>query len=308
MLQRVIAAHAGVATVSEPWLLLPYLYSLRSRGIVAEYTHPLMVAALEDFCAELPAGSDDYDAELRRFVLRLYAKAGGADAEFFLDKSPPYYFVAEDIMRLFPEGKFVFLWRDPLSIVASIIQTWQGGRWHPLAFREDLFIGLPRLVSAYTRNSEKSHAVRFEDLVNGDERVWQGVMDYIGIDFEPMALDGFSDIRLKGRMGDQVGTRRYAALSSEPTQKWTKTINNPLRRAWCERYLRFLGDRRLVTMGYDPDELRRALSGRPRQATSLLGDLSRLIEDLAREPLHAHLRRRGLGGPSVLGELRRHWR
>ena len=29
LLQRVIAAHEGVATVSEPWVLLPYLYTLR---------------------------------------------------------------------------------------------------------------------------------------------------------------------------------------------------------------------------------------------------------------------------------------
>ena len=112
LIQRIIAAHRGVATTSEPWLLLPYAYSLRARGVEAEYVHPLMVAAIEDFCKALPGGEDDYAAEIREATLRLYEKAAGDEnAVYFLDKSPPYCLVAEEIMGLFPEAKFVFLWR-----------------------------------------------------------------------------------------------------------------------------------------------------------------------------------------------------
>lgn len=305
VVQRVIAAHDGVATVSEPWLLLPYLYASRSTGVVAEYTHPLMVSAVEDFCRELPAGAEDYRTELRDFVLRLYAKAASDGTRFFLDKSPPYYFIADDIIDLFPEGKFVFLWRNPLSIVASIIETWQGGCWHPMAFREDLFIGLPRLVSAYLNNADRVHAVRFEDLISGGAEPWRGVMSYLGIEFEPQALNDFADVKLRGRMGDPVGVGRYTTLSSEPTQKWRRTIHNPLRKAWCRRYLRFLGDDRLATMGYDGDTLQMELAAQPPSAASLFGDLIRTTSDFVREPVRAHTRRRGIGGPSVFHELRR---
>ena len=102
-------------------------------------------------------------------VLRLYEKAAGGGARFFLDKSPPYYFVATDIIRLFPDGKFVFLWRNPLSIVASIIDTWYDGKLYATSHREDLFIGLPRLVAAYQAgNRSRAYAVRYEDLLDGD--------------------------------------------------------------------------------------------------------------------------------------------
>src|SRR5262249_4039220 len=153
LLQRVIAAHDGVATVSEPWLLLPYLYTLRERGVVAEYTHSLMTRAIDDFCEQLPGVVDDYREEMRTMVLPLYEKAAGDSARFFVDKTPPYYFVAEDVMQLFPEGKFIFLWRNPLSIVASIIETWYDGKLYATSHREDLFVGLPRLVSAYLAQS-----------------------------------------------------------------------------------------------------------------------------------------------------------
>src|SRR2546430_17123071 len=94
-------------------------------------------------------------------MLRLYERGAGSRPRHFLDKSPPYCLVAAEIMHLFPEGKFVFLWRNPLSIVASIIPTWEP--CCPTLFRVDLFIGLPRLVAAYRDVVARAHAVRIED-------------------------------------------------------------------------------------------------------------------------------------------------
>ena len=305
LVQRIIAAHDGVATASEPWLLLPYLYTLRSRGVVAEYTHHLVAAAIEDFCKELPGGVDDYRNELHDFVLRLYEKAAGPEASHFLDKTPPYYFVADEIIRLFPEGRFVFLWRNPLSILASIIETWQDGKWYPTTSREDLFIGLPRLVSAYTANSSRVYSVRFEDIVNGDDTQWRALMAYLGIKFDSTTLEHFSNVKLRGRMGDPTGVKQYSSLSSEPTQKWIRTINNPIRRSWCRRYLRFLGNDRLAVMGYDGERLQWELSSQPPGMASLLPDFGRLVDAVAREPIRARTRRHGIGGPNPLRELLR---
>jgi Sulfotransferase family len=301
LVQRVIAAHSDVATVSEPWILLPYLYTLRSRGVSAEYEHGSMVTAIEDFCRELPAQDKDYHDELRSFVLRLYEKAAGPEARYFLDKSPPYCLIADEIIRLFPDAKFVFLWRNPLSIIASMIQTWE--QWHPTMFRSDLFIGLPRLVAAYTAHSACSHAIRYEDLIGGDERPWRSLMDYLGIAFDPGALTRFSDVALNGRMGDPTGVLRYSALSSEPQEKWKATLANPLRKEWCRRYLRFLGDERLSTMGYDAKQIIRDLNAQPTSAKALIPDLGRLLSDVAKEPIRIKVRRSGIGGPNVIREL-----
>jgi hypothetical protein len=249
----------------------------------------------------LPEGSEDYLAELRRFVLRLYEKAAGEGPRYFLDKSPPYCLIAEEIMRLFPEGKFVFLWRNPLSVVASIVETW--GPWHPTILSHDLFTGLPRLVAAFEANRARAHSVCFEQLVNGDEEPWQAMMGYLGIDFEPGALRNFSTVQLNGRMGDPTGRMLYSSLSSEPEQKWKSTLINPLRKEWCRRYLRFLGDQRLAVMGYDKQRIIADLDSQPTGMSNLLPDLGGLVRDLAKEPIRIPLRRRGVGGPNVLREL-----
>lgn len=307
--QRIIAAHEGVATASEPMILLPNLYAFRDRGVLGEYGHKLMVSAHEDFCQQLPDGRNDYHLKLREFILGLYAKASAPGTRYFLDKSPPYHLIAEDVMDLFPEGKFVFLWRNPIGTIASIVETWQEGRWHPAAFGHQLFVGLPRLIETYQKRRPSVHAIRFEDIVGGDGEYWKGLMDYLEIEFEPAALQSFSKVSLEGRAGDPTGVKRYSALSSEPVEKWTQTIKNPLRKEWCRRYLRFLGDERLALMGYDGPELLQKLTAQPVGLSSLADDTRLLASDVVRERLRARIYRGGSRGeiqdPDVFGTLLR---
>jgi len=301
LVQRVIGAHDGVSTVSEPWLLLPQLFAFKAQGVQAEYVHPLMVSALEEFCTHLPNGVDDYRQELRDFVLRLYDKAAGPDATHFLDKTPPYCLISEEIMRLFPEGRFIFLWRNPLSVIASTIQTFAA--WHPTMARSDLFIGLPRLIDAYRLNRDRVHATRFELLTSGEVEPWSELISHLDLEFEPDALERFADVELGGRMGDPTGVTKYAALSSEPNEKWKAVLANPLRVEWCRRYLRFLGDDRLEVMGYSGDRLRADLDSLPVGRRALLSDVGRMARDVAREPVRVRIRRHGVAGPNVIRQL-----
>src|SRR5919108_504999 len=219
LVQRVLGSYDEIATVSEPWILFPHLYARRKRGIWAEYTHYLMVEAIEDFGRQLPGGRERYREEVRRHILRLYElAAGNAGVRYFLDKTPPYFLIVDEVMDLFPEGRFVFLWRSPLSVAASLIE-WDGERWDPARYAENLFVGPARLTSAYSRNRERACAVRYEDLVTGGLAPWRRISDYLGLEFRPETLSRFASVRLEGRMGDPTGPRRYEALSTEPLTK-----------------------------------------------------------------------------------------
>ena len=299
LLQRVLGSYPEVATVSEPWLLIPFLYTLRRRGIVAEYTHSLAVDAIDDFCRKLPRGVEDYRDELRRFVGRLYAKAADEkDVRYFLDKTPPYFFVIDEVLELFPHARAVLLWRNPLSVLGSLIH-FDGGAWDPARYRENLFGGPVKLVDAHARYHDRLCTVRYEDLVTGDHEHWRRVTDYLGIEFDEASLTRFADVRLEGRMGDPFGVREYSSLSTEPLHKWRRRINNPLRKAWADRWLRWLGADRLAVMGYDLDALRAELHAVPNDNAELLNDCRRVGRALLREPVRTQARRMlGLGGPS----------
>ena len=277
--QRVLAAHGEVATASEPWLLLPFFYALRDRGLYAEYNHTSAVTAVEDFCGVLPNGREDYLAEVRELALRLYAKAAPDGARYFLDKTPRYHLIASDVINAFPEAKHLFLWRNPLAVAASIIETWGKGKWNLYRHKVDLFDGLENLVDAYESNRSEALAVRFEDLVAEPEKTWGRVFRHLDLSFDPSVLESFSGVALNGRKGDPTGTRRYAAVSREPLERWKTTLASPVRKAWCRRYLRWIGRDRLKTMGFDLDALMEDLDAV--RGRGILSDAGRACYGLA---------------------------
>lgn len=252
--QRVLAAHPQIATTAEPWILLPHLYATRERGIAAEYTQPIAARAIGEFVHALPEGERDYRQALHDFVIDLYTRAAGDGATYFLDKTPRYHYVVEDLFETFPEARVVFLWRNPLAIVASIVETWTKGRWNVDRWQGDLR-GIAPLVDAYGAHRETTVAVRYEELVSRPLDTWPSIFAHLGLPFDEALLARFSDVSLEGSMGDPTGVHRYTTISDDSLEKWRTTLANPYRKRWCREYLRWIGPDRLALMGYDLDDL-----------------------------------------------------
>lgn len=289
LLQRVLATYPDVATASEPWILLPLLSTLREDMPLAGRRHAEVAAAIGDFAAALPGGPADYEAELREVALRLYSRASANGARWFLDKSPSYLPIVGEIVRVFPDARFVFLFRNPLGVLSSIVETFCSGRFEPHRYRVSLFHGVDYLLA----NRDAGHSVRFEDLVSGADEPWRGLAAYLGLEYDPATLGRFADVRLEGRMGDPTGVDRYRSLSSEPIAKWRETLGNPLRRAWAARYLRWLGRERLGAMGYDLDALLADLRAAPSGGLPPAADVRSLGASLARDLVKARLPKGG---------------
>lgn len=271
--QRILAGHPDIDTVSEPHILLPLIYALRQDGVYAEYNHKLAAMAIEDFCQELDQGRQDYYQEIKRFATSLYRSASRKKARYFLEKTPRYSLVVDEIMEIFPEGKFVFLWRNPLAVIASIMQQSKGGHWFLYGTKIDLCTGLDNLVTAYARDPGRSISVRYEDLLADLEGERSRILGYLELSPVSDCDLAAGSRHLRGRLGDKVGLERYRALSREPLEKWKCTLSNPLRKAWCRRYLRWLGPRRLSVMGYQLDALLAELDAIPTSCFMLLRDL-----------------------------------
>ena len=249
LLQRMLAAHSQIDSCAEPWVLLPPLYGMR-QGVFTEYSHNIASRGIRDVM-ESTANEDTYHRAVRAFGLSLYKEMAGNGATHFVDKTPRYHLVVNDIMRAFPGGKFIFLWRNPLAIVASIMQTWRNGKWNLDRFEIDLFEGLPNLVEASHKSPEHVHCLQYEALVQQPEDTIQAVFSYLELPFEEHIVHEFSDVGFNGELGDPTGIDQYHTVSKETTEKWKKTLRNPLRKRWMRHYLNSLGQERLSHMGYD---------------------------------------------------------
>lgn len=286
--QRVLASHEQVATASEPWLLLPLLLPLRDDVPAGGAWQAGIHEALGDFFGELPGHAASYERSVADAARRLYAEAADG-APYFLDKTPPYSLIVDQIVSALPEAKIVILWRNPLAVLASVVETFCDGRWRPQDYPTSLFVGLERLIEGARRHPRRICTVRYEDLIAG-EAEWQRLCAYIGLEFDPNSLQQFSQVQLRGAMGDPVGTKAYNRLESEPNSKWRRTISNPLRQSWALRYLDWIGDDRLAFMGYDGGALRRELADTESSWGGLGRDGVDLANSLARDAIKGRIR------------------
>lgn len=295
LVQRVLAAHSGVATTAEPHILLPLVYSGRATGARADYWHEAAVGAIGEFVGQLDSGRDAWRAEIRAFAERLYARAGGDQREYFLDKTPRYHVIVSELIECFPDARFVLLWRHPLAVVASLLETFRAGRFEPYHFHVDLYGGVHRLVAASA--SDRVYVVRYEDLATGNQRPWRRLFAELSLEFDPELLNRFGEVRLKGAYGDPTARD---ALSDASVEKWRSFVRGPVRVAWCRRYLRWIGKERMTAMGYDLEATLRALA-RPQ---AMRGGALRDAGDLVASFAASRVRRAALRlpeGPRPLG-------
>ena len=73
-------------------------------------------------------------------------------------------------------------------------------------------------------------------------------------------INAFGNVQLDGHFGDRLGTKKYKQLNTASIDAWKKAFNNIYRRIWARRYVKWIGDHRLKTMGYQSADLVEALS------------------------------------------------
>jgi hypothetical protein len=276
--QRILSTSSEIVSTNEPHILIPLLFSIKDQGVLSTYSHVYTTWAIEDFCQDLPKGIDDYKAEIRQLTLNLYQKAMHHKARYFLDKTPKYHFIVEDLFEIFPDAKFVFLWRNPLEVIASMINTWGGGRWNLYYFYIDLFQGLDNLVNASKQHAENSICINFEDVVQKTEDTFEKVFQYLDLPYDPSQISKMANIKFNGRITDPNSRlEEYNAIVVSPLNKWKNIMNNPVRKAWSRRYLTWIGNERLQFMGYDLNLLYSELDALPTRYHQVFQDTYRIL-------------------------------
>jgi hypothetical protein len=265
LLQRILAGHPDVHTTAEPWLMLHPIYALRQKGHQAEYNAELAFEALQDFCDTLQGGQEHYFEGLRRMALYLYGAAcAQAGKPYFLDKTPRYYLIIPELLHVFPEARFILLLRNPLAVLASILNTWVKGHWVLLArYRDDLLLAPHRLVEGIELLGDRAIVVRYEDLVAEPASQVQTLCGRLGLDFIPGMEEYGKGEKPPGEMGDPTGVSRLTRPTAEGLDRWLELGHDRQTRHFAEGYLQSLGPETLRSLGYDYHDLESRLNQVP---------------------------------------------
>lgn len=260
LLQRVLMTHSEIASVAEPWLMLPFCYAYKKEGVLTEYSHGTCSSAFEDFINNLPGKENDYYKALGNFAFSLYEKQCPNNEKYFLDKTPRYYNIIPEIAKIFPEAKFIFLFRNPVHVMSSMMQTWSDGTFKKLyAYERDLNYGPKALSDGYELLKDKSYAIRYEEYVTNPEKYTKQICDYLEIEFNYNMLNSFSSQDTKGRMGDPTGVKNYKSISADSLGKWKSTFDNTYRKKIIYNYVSSIDSNVLEIQGYKKHEILREI-------------------------------------------------
>ena len=177
-------------------------YSLKDSGVYAEYNRENERKAFYEFVDNLPGGGRDvYIKKLRSMYLSLYGDyLLETGRSFFLDKTPRYYLIWKELQDIFPAAKFIVLNRNPLSVLYSILKTWNSERWYRLSeHNHDLISAIDNITSMI--NSAVGVHIKYENLVDDPSNELQKLSSYIGISFDERMLE--YDRNEKWSYGDQ---------------------------------------------------------------------------------------------------------
>jgi Sulfotransferase family len=260
LLQKVLGSHSAIHTLSEPWLALHPLYGLRASGIAADYSAKLARTGVQDFLDHLPEGEAAYWEAVRLMLGHLYRRAlEESGKRFFLDKTPRYHMILPELRRVFPQAHFVFLLRNPLAVLASVIDTWAPDDCvHCLRpFRHDLALAPGHMAEAIRRRDGHSVVICYEDLAAEPAPAVALLCKHLRIPFEPAMLEyGRSEAgQAPFRFGDTGTVYRKSRPVASRIARWKKTLDSPIRRAWAHGYVQSLGGATVTALGYDFDEL-----------------------------------------------------
>ena len=254
--QKILGNHPDIHTASEPWIMLPPTYALRSGITTAEYGAEIGAQALKDFLNILPKGEDTYFTGMRKMYGYLYESAlQGTGKKFFLDKTPRYYNIIPELKKTFPNAYYIILLRNPLAVLYSIIHTWTKEKWFNIYnYKNDLLAAPYFLLEGIKLLGQDCHIVHYENMLSSPEQEFNSICTYLNISYSKQLLT-YEETSRRWALGDQDKIYRSSRPDTEHLNRWVSDLRNPQIWRLLYDYLEYLGSETISDLGYSFEEL-----------------------------------------------------
>lgn len=280
LLQRTLATHPRIySKISEPWLALRFFPAREGVQTVSDVGWRAMEASYAELVTDSCAAQQAYDqavaGAMKGFYGQLMVHAGAQEADHYLDKTPRYLLILKQLIRAFPDEKFILIQRNPLAIAASAINTWsKRGEWNLFSMNVDFHAGFQEMGEVLAAKPPSVHVIKYEDFVSAPEEELGKIAKHLNIqaEFKLNELGG-----VNGTYGDPTGVHRYGSkISDASLEAWVPVFAPYWRRRWAIRHLNAIGRERLAMMGYDYEKIMMNLCSVPVTYSRMLEDPIRM--------------------------------
>ncbi|MEM6954476.1 MAG: sulfotransferase [Myxococcota bacterium] len=263
LLQRMLGAHSEIFTHPEPHLITPLAHLGFYQTVdAAPYDHVNAAEAMRSFVQGLPKGEADYLDALRAYADVLYGRMLATSPKTrFLDKTPAYALVLDELTQIYPHAKYVVLTRHPLAVFSSYANSFYAGDWaEARRFNPVVERYVPAMAAMLRTRPVPLCHVRYETLVARPALELERLFAHLGLENEPEAVN-YGKTDMKAGMGDPINVGKHDRPMTRSVEKWAHELSaDPAKRALAEDMIARLSDEDLATWGYEREQLWAPLS------------------------------------------------
>jgi hypothetical protein len=254
LLQTMLNGHTRIDSAPEPWLMFNPLYVLKEQHGTTDFGHKSWGASVDDFLCRIPDGHAVYDQHMRDLALDLYGKARSNEDHLFLDKTPRYFLILDDLMRIMPEARYIMLIRNPLAVLMSTLATFPYPERVCIRHGSDLLDGPRCLVEGLAKYRDRMTVVQYEQLVLDPDTHLQTICNDFGLDYQT-GMTEYSKHRIPQGKGGDPNIHKHDRPHTASVDKWLKSITSKERADLCLSYMKQLGKPTFEALGYDYDHM-----------------------------------------------------
>ena len=252
LLQRILLTSNACKSLGETSLLLRFLGNSESVTRFASYRESNIELSFRDLRDNYPDFPKKYEAIIHKSMMSLYSYLA-EDKKYFIDKTPRYTLIAEEIRKTFPEAKVIILWRHPLAIAASISNTFFKSKWHFDDFLIDFETGWDRLHTFAEKHAPSICSIRYEDLLSAPTVEVAKLNDFLDLPKENQLSDTLLP-EIGGRLGDPKRHSKKNLIDTSGVDTWKQSYSNWYRKRWARQFYTPKRSDHLSKLGYDaPD-------------------------------------------------------
>lgn len=254
LLQRILSCCPDIYTQSEDWLLLRPLWGMATNEPLGTAPYDSLIAhqALTSFISRLPRGMTDYYRACGCMYGALYGSILEATGKrLYLDKTPRYYSIWEEIAEVFPEARFIFLARHPVAVMHSLLDTYHAWDWTRLYLHKDDLMSAPKqMLKARALLGQRLCWVNYEKLVADSSNETKRICEFIGVKFDESMVADYHENMERWELGDPTAIYARKGIDGESVNSWRNRVRDAQFKKAASGYLAALGEDVLAGLGY----------------------------------------------------------
>lgn len=246
ILQKEISKHKEISTFSESWIIFNFLNFSNSITSYSNYGNRSMQLAFQEIFSKSNLNEEELKKILAKSITDCYKKLS-SNNKFFIDKTPRYHLIINQIEELFPEGIYIYLYRNPIDIFISFIEYFCNGNFYKYYSNNiDLVYGFNNISKSYKNFKQNKILINYENFIKDSLSSLDKIYNYLAVN--PNKKDNGDDF-MNNFYGDQIANKSSKVFNN--VSKLEDFISSYQRKKILYKFIKNIDNDYLIQGGYN---------------------------------------------------------